>query len=565
MADAYVRERVQRSPEVGETVGVAVALDRWTDNSPAALAAWRAREDAWLARLDAVDAGGLLGTPEWLVHGMLREALASERAQRVCRGELWGGVDQIFGWHLGLATAAARQPVGSEEARAHALKRWAALPALVDVEVAHARAGLAAGYTVPRPSAQRVLEQVEGMLAAPSRGGDLWSPAERDGTPAFQQAWAATLEGRVRPALARYRDFLKSEYVPRARTTQGLSALPDGAACYQAIVRGYTSLDVSPAQLRDRAREVRAGMEAELAPLVRTLTGLSDPREARRVLNTDRRFAFPSREAKLAQMRGELERVRGLLPRAFSRTPETPVVVQAAPDYREKSSPPAWYEAPPLEGERPGTFFINLHDAEKTPRMGLAPSVTHEGWPGHHLQAAWLRERSVAHPALRLLSTSAFIEGWGMYAERLAFETGMFEEPLLNAGLVGHLVDALVGLELDPEVHVFGVTREQAVERMMSLSGRPRAEAERYADRHASTPGQLATYMSGYLELVRLREEARAALGERFTLAAFHDVVLSDGPVAFPMLRQKVERWVASGGGGVARSSSGGRAAGVLP
>lgn len=546
VADAYVAESVRRSPQLAEQVGTPTPVDRWTDNTPAALRAWEARQDAFLARLSSVDAAALQGTPEWLVHGMLREALEAERGQRVCRFELWRGVDQIFGWHLGLTQAAAEQPVKTKAERAQALARWRALPGFVNTELANAREGLARGYSVPRPNVERVIGQLEGMLAQAPERSPLWSPAERSGSPAFQKQWTGVLRRDVFTALGRYRDFLKKEYLPRARLESGLSALPEGAACYRAIVRAYSSLDVSPEQLREQAREARKGLEAELAPLVRRLTGLEDLREGRRVLGTDARFAYGSREAKVEQTRAELERVRGLVPRAFSRTPETPVVLEVAAAFREASSPPAWYEPAPLDGSRPATYFLNLGGAETAPRMGLAPSVAHEAWPGHHLQIAWLRERSVAHPVLRLLSTAAFVEGWGMYAERVAFETGMFEDELMRAGLLGHLTDALVGLELDPGMHVFGVTREQAVQMMMTVSSRPLAEAERYADRHASTPGQLATYMTGYLELMRLREEARSALGERFDLREFHDVVLGDGPLALPLLRQKLERWVAA-------------------
>jgi len=146
---------------------------------------------------------------------------------------------------------------------------------------------------------------------------------------------------------------------------------------------------------------------------------------------------------------------------------------------------------------------------------------------------------------MRLLGTSAFIEGWGMYAERVADEIGAFGDPLMRAGIYAHLSDALLALEIDPGIHVGRWTREQAVDSMMRISRRPRAQAEVYADRHAATPGQLITYMTGYLEIVRLREQARRELGTAFDIRAFHDVVLDDGPVTLPMLRAKVERWIA--------------------
>ena len=166
VADAYVAESVRRSPQLAEQVGVPTPVDRWTDNRPAALRAWEARQDVFLAKLSSVDAAALQGTPEWLVHGMLREALEAERAQRICRLELWRGVDQIFGWHLGLTQAAAEQPVKTKAERAQALARWRALPGFVRTELENAREGLERGYSVPRPNVERVIEQLEGDARA---------------------------------------------------------------------------------------------------------------------------------------------------------------------------------------------------------------------------------------------------------------------------------------------------------------------------------------------------------------------------------------------------------------
>jgi uncharacterized protein (DUF885 family) len=201
-------------------------------------------------------------------------------------------------------------------------------------------------------------------------------------------------------------------------------------------------------------------------------------------------------------------------------------------------------------------FFINLVDAERAPRTELSTSTTHEGWPGHHLQIAWAQERAVPHPIVRLLGTGSFVEGWGMYAERLADEIGAFRDPVMRAGIYMHLADAMLALEIDPGMHVGGWTREQAVDSMMRISRRPRVQAEVYADRHAATPGQLVTYMTGYLEIVRLREQAKRELGGAFDLRRFHDVVLDDGAVTLPMLRTRVERWIAREAAGAPVSAS---------
>jgi uncharacterized protein (DUF885 family) len=303
---------------------------------------------------------------------------------------------------------------------------------------------------------------------------------------------------------------------------------------------------MSPEEMQRAARAARMELEAELLPLALQVTGEAELGAARQKLKTDPQFAFASRQAKLQAARGQMDTLRMLMPRAFSRVPATPVIVEAAPAYTEASRPGAWYDRAPMDGSRPATFWLNLGNAERSPRMDLSTATSHEGWPGHHLQVAWAQERPVPHPVMRLLSTGSFVEGWGMYAERLADEIGAFGDPLMRAGVYSHLADALVALEIDPGVHVFHWTREQAVDSMMSISRRPRAQAEVYADRHAATPGQLISYMTGYLEIMRLREQARRELGSAFDLREFHDVVLDDGPVTLPMLRAKVERWIAT-------------------
>ena len=545
VADDYVAEVVRRFPGSGEAIGETRSPDRFSANSIAAIRDWAARQDALLARLREVDAAALYGTPEWIVHGMLAEELEAARAQRVCRGELWAGVDQIFGWHLNAAQAAATQRLGSEENRARALARFRDLPRFADTEIAKLRMGMASGYTAPRESVRRVVEQLNGMIPDDVAASPFFSPAQRDSAPGFRAAWEAVVRDEVNPALKRYRDFLRDELLPVARAEPGLSALPDGLACYRATVRAATSLDVAPEEMAASGRAARAAMEEDLRPLLRRLVGTDDAREGRRRLKADSTRFFPSREAKLAETRAMVERIRAQLPRLFSRVPQTPMVVEAAPAFQERSSPPAWYDAAPLDGSRPAAFYVNLFNAERSPRMDLGVSTVHEGWPGHHLQVAWVREREVPHPAVRLLATGAYVEGWAMYTERLAYEAGIFDDDLMRAGLLVHLGDALMALEVDPGLHAFGWTREQAVDSMVTASGRPRAQAEVYADRHAATPGQLVTYMTGYLEIMRLREQAKRELGNRFDLREFHDVVLDDGPVTLPMLRWKVERWIA--------------------
>lgn len=546
IADAYLADVVARFPSTVEQLGPAPAPERWSDNTIAFQREWERAEDAYLAQLRGIDADGLFGQPEWLVLGMLRESLEASAAQRVCRYELWQGVDQIFGWHLTVSTQAGIPRAQTAEDRARTTARWRDLPRFAATEIENLRAGLAAGYTAPRANVERVIQQVRGMTPDSIESSPFWALTTHSDDAEHVRRMRSIVRDQVYPALRQYAAFLETEYLPRARTDVGLWSIPNGTECYRAVVRGYTSMDMAPEEMQRAARAARMELEAELLPLARQVTGEAELGAARQRLKTDPAFAFPSRDAKLAMARAQMDTLRMLMPRAFSRVPTTPVIVEPGPAYTEASRPGAWYDSAPMDGSRPATFWINLGNAERSPRMDLSTATSHEGWPGHHLQQAWIRERPVPHPVLRLLSTGSFVEGWGMYAERLADEIGAFGDPLMRAGVYSHLSDALVALEIDPGVHVFRWTREQAVDSMMTISRRPRTQAEVYADRHAATPGQLISYMTGYLEIMRLRGQAQRELGAAFDLREFHDVVLDDGAVTLPMLRAKVERWIAS-------------------
>jgi uncharacterized protein (DUF885 family) len=522
----------------------------WTDPSPAARAALDQRADGWIARLRAIDGDALFGRPEWLTYGMLREGLESARQLGVCRQELWAGVDQLNGWHIGVANAASGPAVATADGRARLLERFAKLPAKVDAELANLRAGLAAGYTAPRENVRRVIEQLDAIvpddMAQSPLHTTLQAPLRADSTRAFRDAWRRVVETEAYPALRRYRDFLRDEYVTRARTDPGLGALPDGAACYRAFVRAYTSLDVAPEELARVGREERARADAALRPLLDSLLPGHPLADAKREVRQLPQYRYASREQMLTEARDRVARALAAVRPAFSREPTAPLVVEPTPAFRERSDPGARYGQPSAPGAA-GTFYLNTYRPETRSPLDVANATFHEAAPGHHFQLTYPRRLgAAAHPVTQRFGTGAFTEGWGFYAERLGAELGLYSTPLERAGYVMHQIDGWTGLVVDPSLHVGGWTRETAIDSTAYATGKSREVAASYADRHAATPAQLVSYMTGYRWIVGLREEARAALGARFDLRAFHDVVLEDGSITLPMLRTKVQRWIAA-------------------
>jgi uncharacterized protein (DUF885 family) len=516
----------------------------WPDPSPAANDALDRRTDAWLARLRAIDGDALFGRPEWLTYGMLREGLESARQLRVCRQELWS-VDQLAGWHIGVASAVSGAAAATPEARSRLVERFAALPARVDAELANLRAGLSAGYTAPRENVRRVVEQLDAIVPDDVAQSPLLAPLRADSTAAFRDAWRRVVDTQAYPALRRYRDYLRDEYLARARTDPGLGALPDGAACYRAYLRAWTSLDVTPEELARIGREERLRADSVLRPVLDSLLPGRPLADAKREVRQLPQYRYASREQMLAEARDRVARALAAVRPVFSREPTAPLVVEPTPAFRERSDPGARYGQPGASGG-PGTFYLNTYRPETRSPLDVANATFHEAAPGHHFQLTYPRRLgAAAHPATQRFGTGAFTEGWGFYAERLGAELGLYATPLERAGYVMHQIDAWTALVVDPGVHVGGWTREMAIDSTERATGKSREIAASYADRHAATPAQLVSYMVGYRWIVGLREEARAALGPRFDLRAFHDVVLEDGSITLPMLRTKVRRWVA--------------------
>lgn len=539
LADEYLRAFVAAFPEDALVSGLTLERhDGVTDNSPAGLRAWRAREDAWAAELARIDGAALRGRPEWVTYGMLREQVEASRAARVCRPELWP-VNQMSGWQVGFATLARMQPVGTAALREQALARWRRLPAYVDNEIATLREGVRQGYTAPRRLVELVIEQLDALLAGPVEQGPFWSPAERDITPAFREAWAAVLRGGLMPAVARYRAYLAAEYLAAAREAAGVGALPDGRACYQALFRQYTTLERAPEETYrlGEARVVRN--QAEVVEIGRRAFGTAELDSIRARVLADR---FASRDELLAFSRDAVERGRAAVPRAFRATPRAPVVIEPHPAFVEATASDQYFPAAE-DGSRPAQYRINLGPYQTKTRAAAEITAFHETYPGHHLQIATAQERPGAHPVARLLFSGSYVEGWARYAEALAEELGLYTT---DAARVSRRLWPARGMVLDPGIHLFGWTREQAVA-YIARSGRMAGrEAEALVDRVIAWPGQLTAYDTGALELFALREQAERELGARFDLREFHDVLLRHGAVTLPMLREDVEAWIAA-------------------
>ena len=340
VADEYYRDFVETRPLSAFVAGVPeAALDRYNENSLAALARWTEREDGWLARLRAISESSLAGTSDAITYAVLRNTLESAVGRRVCRDELWsvsqqGGPQQLPGR---LATS---QPVGTDDLRAKALARYRNFRPWLRVEIANLREGVRQGYVAPRIAVENVIDQLDGLVATPPDQSPILALAERDSTPGWRDSVVAVLRDAVYPAFAEYREYLRTEYLPKARAETALAAMPHGAECYRARVRSFTTLDLDPKEIHRTGLEQIERLEAEARPIAERLFGTADMSTVWRRLREDPAMKFSSRQEVLDTATAALARARAALPQWFGRLPKAEMVLDPCLRFEEKSGCP---------------------------------------------------------------------------------------------------------------------------------------------------------------------------------------------------------------------------------
>jgi uncharacterized protein (DUF885 family) len=541
IADEYLTAYLERFPETGTWYSLPGARhDGLTDNRLAALAAWQAREDAWLAELDALGAPAEIGSRDWVTHGVLRESLAGSVAYRACRTELWS-VSAATGWHSNLPVLFEIQPVDTPEQRQQAVDRLSRLAGFIDVEIENLREGLALGYSAPRGNVPAVIEESRALLA---EGSPLLSPAERAGDPQLRVRLQAVLDREVAPAVERYAHFLEGTYLARAREAIAVRANPGGDACYPAAVRHFATVDPGAERIHAKGLEQLERIRAEMQEIADAHFPGERLDDLLARLGTDPRFTFRSREAVAEYARQALDRARAKMPEAFAALPRAGVEVRPYPAYREASGT-GEYISSSEDGTRPGIYYIAVRDPERRSIAGQESVLFHETYPGHHLQGAIALELGDrVHPLARYLWNSGYGEGWALYSERLADELGLYSGPVDRLGMLSDQAARAARLVVDSGIHVKGWSRQQAVDAMRAHTAWEPSDIEAEVDRYIAWPGQATAYMLGMLEIRRLRARAEAELGPAFDLRAFHARVLDSGAISLPMLAESIEAWI---------------------
>lgn len=542
LAERFVDQSLDYDPTLAYEAGLSTHIhDRFPDRRPAALGALDAAERADLAAVVRLDTKALSDS-SMATYASLREKLESDLQLRMCRTELWS-VNHFLGWQSAFADVAEAQPVTTPEERAQALRRWSSLPAYVDVEIANLRRGLAAGYSAPKSVVRRVLRQINQMAAAAVENSPFFSPAARSDDLAFNAAFKQLITDEINPALQRYGDFLSETYLPKAREGIAISDLPNGPACYRALLRAQTTLDRPPEAVFQLGSRTVAANEAEVLRLGKQQFGTADVAATLAAVHARPEEHFKSKDELLNFSRDFVTRASSLTAEhLISRMPQQNTIVEPERDFEEQAGVSSHLDPQP-DISKPAVYRIELGNWSSQTRAQAEIVVVHETLPGHHLQIALARELMPPTRLGKLISNMGYQEGWARYAEGMAEEAGIYDTP--DAAIMRRIWPAR-GMVVDPGLHAFHWTREQAVQYLVSTGWYTPESADDTVDRIAAMPAQLTAYDSGGLEIRALREEARRRLGDRFDLKRFNTVVLEEGVVPLGELRRHVEAWLDS-------------------
>jgi uncharacterized protein (DUF885 family) len=359
------------------------------------------------------------------------------------------------------------------------------------------------------------------------------------------------VRNRIYPAFARMTAALESQRTAATTQAAGVGRLPNGAAYYAAALKQMTTTDYTPDQVHQLGLSEVARVGAEMETLLKS-QGLTSGTVAERVqaLHKDPRFLLPNtdegRKQLLAKYQKILDEVNARMPEYFRIVPAEKLLVQRVPVSAENNVAGAYYQAAAMDGSRPGTFFANLRDVNETATWTMKTLAYHEGIPGHHFQIA-IAQNLKDLPLIRQQTLySAYAEGWALYAERLAWEIGMYkDDPFGDLGRLESEMFRAARLVVDTGLHAKGWSREQAVAYMVSTTGMNQSEVITEVERYMGQPGQACAYKVGQLKILELRERAKAALGPRFDLKDFHAVVLENGGVPLTLLESEVDEWIA--------------------
>ena len=558
LADRFWDGLLDLSPITATMLGYERGADRLDDPGPAGRDRARALYRDTLAAADAIEVDAAAGSDaaragetaalpeeESITLDILRVICRIELEQQEQRIDRLKVVDQMDGPQTYLPMLAAFQRTETPEQFEQFLARLAEYPRFMASNSDLVREGLASGLTAAGIVTDRVVGQLERLLSLPDSESPVVAavvvPRESD-----RERLVSAIGKYVRPADTAFLDAVRGPYQAASRREPGLWSAPNGEQLYRTQIRLWTSFDADAADLHTMGLEELSQIESERREISRSLGFGDDTSGARATLRTSPDAIPSSIEELLDRARGQIERALAASPDYFGRLPRAACEVRPVEPYKEADAPAAYYYSPAVDGSRPGVYYVNTYDLPSRSYVGLASTSFHEAVPGHHFQLALQTEHPSLNAFRRLgsrMAGMAYVEGWGLYSERLADEMGLYLNPAERFGMLDAQAWRAARLVVDTGIHAFRWSRERSIAQLLD-AGLSTTDATIETDRYICLPAQALTYKVGQHEIERLRAEAAAGLGDAFDLRAFHDAVLSHGTLPLATLAAGMPNWL---------------------
>jgi uncharacterized protein (DUF885 family) len=433
------------------------------------------------------------------------------------------------------------------------IRRMQAIPAYLDQYGERLRRAAAAKRTQPRAVMERVLEPLAKQVTDKPEDSPFFERFRTypDAIPAADRERLAArarevIAQSVIPAYRRFQAVFHDEYLPATRSTVGLWDTPDGRAYYQFLVRYHTTTALTPAEIHAIGLREVAHNRAEMQKVMDEVGFKGSLTEFFQHLRTDPKFYYKTGDELFRAYAYIVKMIDPELPKLFGKLYRTPFGLRPIPDNSAPNTTTAYYQGPSLDGSRPGYYYVNLYRPEVRPKYEMEVLSVHEAAPGHHLQIALAQEQTDLPVFRRAGGFTAYIEGWGLYSERLGYDLGLYRDPYSRFGQLTYDQWRAVRLVVDTGLHDMEWTRQQAIDYFMANAAKTEADIVNEIDRYISDPGQALAYKVGQLKFLELRARAEQALGDRYDIRAFHDTVLATGAVPLDILERTVDAWIAA-------------------
>ena len=545
----YWQDGLAHSPEFASTLGDKRYNDKISDYSVKAFNEGLAREQGFLMRLAAIDPTGFTDQEKISRELLLRDITDDQEGAEFKEWEM--PINQMGGIHTTYPQIVAQLSFTTVKDYDDWIARLHAIPHAFDQVTTNMSIGIEDHRLPPKYLLQKALDQVKELANQKPEESPLAMPLKNFPAgikPAEQERIKAemldTISKEVLPAYLRFARFLEVTYIPVARTDPGLSSLSDGAKYYQFLIRRTTTTNLTAEQIHQIGLDEVKRDEAEMLAIAQKL-GSPDLPSFRASLKANPKLKAASRDALLDAYRSYLTPMQARLPQLFGRLPKAKFEVAAVPDYLEKTSSEAYYEQGAPDGSRPGRIRVDTYNATDRNLYDVESTAYHEGLPGHHLQISIAQELDAVPTFRKFESYTAYTEGWGLYAERLGKDVGLYQDPYSDYGRLENDIWRAIRLVVDTGVHSQHWTREQMVQYFHDHSNVDETNVQSEVDRYIAWPSQALAYKVGQLKILEVRDRAKKALGDKFDLRAFHDQVLDSGALPLDVLSDRIDAWIA--------------------